>query len=40
MEVQPSNNLHFLVEEMQRWRGIMGDIYLAHKHGRLNKTPY
>ncbi len=31
LEVQRTDNLHSLVEEMERWRGIIGDKYLAHK---------
>lgn len=31
MEVQQDNNLHFLVDEMVRWRGIIGDEYRRQK---------
>ena len=36
MEVQRTANLHSLVEEMERWRGIIGDKYVAHKQGQLS----
>jgi hypothetical protein len=40
LEVQQGNNLHFLVEEMQRWREIIGSEYLANKQERLRSTQY
>jgi hypothetical protein len=35
MEVQQENYLHSLVEEMVRWREIIGYKYAAYKLGRL-----
>lgn len=38
VKVQPKNNLHFLVEEMERWRGIIGDKYTLYKQGKLKQS--
>lgn len=37
LEVQRTDNLHSLIAEMERWRGIIGEIYLAE---RQHKTSY
>jgi hypothetical protein len=37
VEVQQQNNLHFLIEEMLRWRGIIGDNYLAYKQAKAGR---
>jgi hypothetical protein len=34
LEVQRTDNLHSLVTEMERWRGIIGNEYTTHKRGR------
>lgn len=34
LEVQRTDNLHSLIAEIERWRGIIGDIYLANKRGK------
>jgi hypothetical protein len=34
LEVQRTDNLYFLIDEMQRWRGIIGDKYIAHKQAK------
>lgn len=41
VEVQRRNNLHSLVEEMERWREIIGDKYAQRKlsTGRHNLQP-
>jgi hypothetical protein len=31
LEVQQENNLHFLINEMMRWRSIIGDKYIQYK---------
>ncbi len=31
LEVQRKDNLHFLVDEMVRWRGIIDDYYKSYK---------
>lgn len=36
LDVQRTDNLHSLVAEMERWRGIIGDKYTAHKQGQLS----
>lgn len=33
VEVQQENNLHFLIDEMERWRSILGKDYCKHKTG-------
>jgi hypothetical protein len=35
MEVHRNNDLHYLIDEMERWRGIIGDNYTVHKRSEL-----
>ena len=37
LEVQPKNNLHFLVDEMVRWKDIIGNEYSTYKLRKLRQ---